>query len=489
MKDTLFGRILTLDVVPADFDTRPDRALARLRRAYGCAGPVPVIARAATGRWSWNQLHNLRETLIELAGGGAAALVADARLRGRLGTTTVPRDIELFADLGSALGDRRFRAFALADASALVLAAGAGSRMRPLSNLWPKPMLPVLGDAAVDHIVTHLASFGISRIHANAAHLGDQIAGHFGPGRARLAPAVTVHAEGIGIGDRQIARPIGSAATLARLRDDLVVAGGPVVVVCGDAVCDLDLARMMAVHRDAGAAATVALRPVPDRDVRRYGIAETDARGLIRRFLEKPDPVQTTARSASAGIYIFEPEALALARDIPGQDIGTDLLPALAARGRLAGYLSDFTWLDLGNPRDLFAANRAAATGALGLRSRSALQLARGLWAEPGASVGSGIRIEVTTYVARGARVAAGAYLRGTNVIGACCDVAARTLVQDSLILPATRLAEGAVASGMIAWPGGAVRHALADGRSEVAALPLDRVSAVADDVAELRLA
>lgn len=485
MKDQIIGSILVLDTDAAEMTMRPAAELARLRGARPGDGQVPVIARAAPGGWNWNRLHNLREALVELAAGAPIGLVADARVRAMLNRTAVPRDIALFAELAAALSDRRFRARSLSGAHALILAAGSGSRMGPLSDRWPKPLLPVLGTPAIDHIAAHLTRFGIERLHVNTAHLGERIVDHFAAAGPSLCATVTTHPEWLGIGDRRVPRPIGSATTLGRLRDQLAAGRGPVVVVCGDAITDVDLAAMRARHMASGAEATVALRPVPDADVHRYGIAELEPDGTVGAFVEKPAPHETASRLASTGIYMFEPAALARCDAAPGQDIGSDLLPALAAGGRLAGFVSAFTWLDMGNPRDLFAANAAAARGALGLRDRTALQLAPGLWVEPGAQVGPRLRIEGTTYVARGAHVAGGAFLRGTNVIGPGCEVAERTLVQDSLLMPGTRLSPGAIVSGMIAWPDGAIRHLLADGRAVPTPMPLDRVGAVTPAAAD----
>lgn len=476
MKCTRFGNILELDARPVDFVTLPEAAIARIRLAHKPCGRVPVICALAQAGWSANQLANLAETVFSLANGGPVALVAQGRTAEALRRAGLSQLADIRESVEAARSLWGFRPHSLSDATALILAAGEGTRARPLTRLMPKPMLPVLGTPLIEHVFAHLAGFGIADIHINTGYMEAAIRHHFDDRRhSGIGPRPTLHAEGRHEPAGWVARPLGSAATLARLAGELGPRG-PMVVLCGDALTDIDLAQAVAMHRKGGRAATVALRRVPEAEVHRYGIAEV-AGDRVVRFVEKPAPHQTESRLASAGIYVFEPEACAAAGAEPGTDIGTHLLPLLAARGELTAHVADFAWADVGCPRDLFAANRAALDGMMGLPGRQAVQLRPGLWAEPGAEVdAAAIRLEGCAYMAAGARVAPGAWLRGACVIGAGVEVAERTLLADSLLVGPARVLPGAIVNGMIAWAEGALRHALADGRSEPPAPPLERV-------------
>ena len=235
---------------------------------------------------------------------------------------------------------------------AIILAAGQGTRLRPLTYDMPKPMIPVLGRPVMDYLVRHLASHGVTDIMVNVSHLGYRIEQYFGDG-SRHGVNIGYSFEGHLENGEVVPAPVGSAGALRKIQDFGGFIDDTLVVVCGDAIIDLDVSAALAEHRARGALASVIAKEVPWEAVPSYGVIEADASGRIVSFQEKPRREDARSNWASTGIYILEPEAVALVP--PGRpfDIGSELFPMLAERG-LPFFVQrhDFNWIDIGQASD-----------------------------------------------------------------------------------------------------------------------------------------
>jgi NDP-sugar pyrophosphorylase family protein len=230
---------------------------------------------------------------------------------------------------------------------ALLLAAGEGTRLRPLTNETPKAMVPVGDVPVLERNVRWLEAQGIDELAINLHHLPDVITGHFGDGSK------------LGVRIRWSHEPelLGTAGALIPLVDWF--ADERFVVVYGDNLIDCDLGRMLAAHERAAAEVTVALWE--REDTRASGVAELDG-VRITRFIEKPRPGESDSRWVSAGLLVCEPSVFALIGDDPPVDFGRDVLPTVLESGRLAGYAMTppderLDWID--TPADLARAERA----------------------------------------------------------------------------------------------------------------------------------
>ncbi len=328
----------------------------------------------------------------------------------------------------------------LADVSALILAAGEGRRARPLSARLAKPLFPVLDQPALVHLARHLAGYGARHLWLNAAHLWWQIERCARNLSAQGIPT-SVLREGRHSNAAFEAAPAGSASTLRRLRQEGALCGQDVVVLCGDAVTDIDLGLMRLTHLLSGSDVTVAVREVPAALQSRYGIAETDPTGRICAFHEKPSPGRTSSRLASLGIYIFSAAAVDEIARRAWRDLGREALPGLIAAGaRVEAHRTSRSWQDLGTCADLLAANLEAVR-----RQGSAPTGYEA--AAPHA------RIDGPVFLGRGTRIGRGAWINGPAVIGAGASIGAGATIQDSLVLPGARVPEHAVLSGVIVDP------------------------------------
>lgn len=218
----------------------------------------------------------------------------------------------------------------------MVLCAGEGTRLRPLTDRLPKCMVPVGGKPMLEHTLGWLARYDIIDVMINVHHLPDRIMDYFGDGR-RHGVRLTYSAEG------ELLGTAGGIKNVAWFFD------GPFVVWYGDNLSTCRLDRLAARHREVGGAATIALHY--REDPTSSGIADLDEVGRITRFLEKPRPDEVFSHWVNAGILMLEPTVLDAIPAGQACDLSRDIFPALLATGkRLYGYfLSDgegLWWID-----------------------------------------------------------------------------------------------------------------------------------------------
>ena len=388
-------------------------------------------------------------------------------LMGSISEAGIDRIVPVYANEERALEAPEVKSALLAHTPAVVLSAGKGSRMAPLSKIAPKPMLDMMGSPILEHILLHLKSFGIKDVYLNPGHLGHQLPEHFGPGH-HVGQSIFYANEGRWRDGRWVADPMGSAATLARLTEDHNCLATDTIVMCGDALVDVDLAAMLARHRATNADVTIAAQHVEPQEVHKYGIMVADDAGRIIHFQEKPSEEEARSTLANTGIYILSPRVREHLSRRHGADIASDLLPAvLSAGGTLQVFADDFSWTDIGCPRDYMSAWQLALSGEISVLSKDAIELKEGVWAHPSANVARLSDIEGPCYLSAGTQIERGASLRGPIVLGRNCTVQSGAYLRNSILMENTAAEKGALVDGMIAAPGWAVAHAYADGSAQ----------------------
>src|SRR3954453_10252039 len=208
---------------------------------------------------------------------------------------------------------------------AVVMAGGEGTRLRPLTSNQPKPMVPVCGKPCIEHIVELLRLHDVTDIVVTLAFLPQVIRGYLGDGSS-LGVTLEYSVE---------ESPLGTAGSVKNAQELL---DETFVVISGDALCDIDITRLVEFHREKGGLATLALKSV-DNPLE-FGVVICDEEGRIERFLEKPSWGQVFSDTINTGIYVIEPEVL---RRIPvGEpfDFSKQLFPNLLEAGKpLYGYV------------------------------------------------------------------------------------------------------------------------------------------------------
>ncbi len=231
---------------------------------------------------------------------------------------------------------------------ALILAAGEGRRLRPLTLDRPKPMLVVGERPLIEQIVLLLKKHGITEIAINLHYKPKAIVSHLGTGE-RFGVRIQYSFE---------QRLLGSAGAARRL--DWFLANGTFVVFYGDLYTDLNLSRLIAAHKRSDGWITMALYEVDDPTA--CGIVKLDGHGRVIRFVEKPRPEQVFSRLANAGVLVVEPRVLELIPPERPYDFGHDLFPQmLAADLPIYGYRIDSMLIDIGTPENYRRAQEAFA--------------------------------------------------------------------------------------------------------------------------------
>ena len=202
---------------------------------------------------------------------------------------------------------------------ALILAAGEGTRLRPLTLHKPKPMLPIAGRPMLEHLVVLLREHGIRELAINLHYRPESIVNHFGDG-SNFGVSITYSYE---------PQLLGSAGAARKLSWYLTE---PFIVLYGDVLTDVDLSALVEYHHDRGSAGTLVLYEVDDPT--RCGIVDVDATGRIRRFVEKPRAELATSHLANAGIYVLDPTLLELIPPGRSADFGQDVFPIALERSR-----------------------------------------------------------------------------------------------------------------------------------------------------------
>ena len=318
---------------------------------------------------------------------------------------------------------------------AVVLVGGFGTRLRPLTNDVPKPMLPVGHVPMIERLVGRLARGGVTDVVLALGFKPEPFRRACPDGRCGdVALTYAVEPEPLDTGGA-----IRFAAEHAGIDETFVVANG-------DVMTDLDVARLVEVHREEGGAATIHLTRVADPST--FGVVELADDGRIARFVEKPPRGTEPSDLVSAGTYVFEPSVLDLVPSGERCSVERSVFPRLVEAGELRGHPTDDYWIDAGVPELYRRANLDLLDGVRELESCDAL--APGASVDPAATVsrcvvGEGAVIEAGTTVVDsvilpGAVIGARAQVESSLVMG--------RVGADATVVEAVIGAEGVVGDG-----------------------------------------
>jgi mannose-1-phosphate guanylyltransferase len=300
---------------------------------------------------------------------------------------------------------------------AVVLVGGEGTRMRPLTEVTPKPLIPLVDRPGLDHVLDLLARHGVHEVVLSSPYLERTfhpfIAARHGD------PAITWITEEV---------PLGTGGAIVNARPAL--GDEPFFALNGDILTDLDLTAMRAFHREHDAAITIALHHVDD--ARAFGLVPTEEDGRVREFREKPE--LSVPGDVNAGTYLLDPAVLSSWTPDRAISIEREVFPSVIEAGHpVFGFPGECYWMDLGTPEKYLQAHYDLLAG----RVRDVRYEAP--WIAPTADVEVGSSIGTRSTIGAEARVATGA------------------IVEDSVIHPGASIAKGAVVRATIVGPGARV--------------------------------
>jgi mannose-1-phosphate guanylyltransferase len=318
---------------------------------------------------------------------------------------------------------------------AVVLVGGEGTRMRPLTETIPKPLLPFMNRPFLEQVLDHLGRHGVEEAICSSPYLESVFRG-FLDSRGDALPRVRWITE---------EEPLGTAGAIAGAREHL---GDTFLALNGDVLTDLDLTALVAFHRQRKARATIALTSV--EDARAFGLVETDDAGRVLAFREKPaDPIPGTI---NAGTYVLEAPVLDAIPSGTMVSIERETFPGLIERGEpLFGVSAGGYWRDLGTPAAYLEAHLDALDGRIeGFRD------VRGPVIGPAASVDPGARVGRSVVLGSSAVVAAGSHV-DRSVLHERARVGTDARVEDSILGPGSVVEHGSELRGGVLAEGAAI--------------------------------
>jgi NDP-sugar pyrophosphorylase family protein len=318
---------------------------------------------------------------------------------------------------------------------AVVLVGGEGTRLRPLTETIPKPLLPLMNRPFLSDVLDHLEEHGVDEVVLSSPYLESTFR-PFIDARGPALPSIRWVTE---------TEPLGTAGAIVNALP--LLGEDAFFVLNGDILTDLDLTEMVRFHRGRGSEATIALTHVDD--ARPFGLVPTRGDGAVEDFREKP--AELVPGDINAGTYVLEPRTLEGLT--PGENISIEfrVFPALVERGApVFGFLSDAYWIDVGTSEKYLRAHFDLLEGRVADRHYEAPLVA------PNAEVDADARVGHRVVLGPGACVDAGAVIE-ESVLHEESVVERGAVVERSVLGPGARVGAGAEVRGSVLAEGARV--------------------------------
>jgi mannose-1-phosphate guanylyltransferase len=313
---------------------------------------------------------------------------------------------------------------------AILLAGGKGTRLRPLTIHTPKPIVPIFNRPFLRYqldLLKHVPE--IDEVILSLNYQPRRIEEMFGDG------------SDTGMGIRYVVEPapLGTAGAVRYAGESIRES---IVVFNGDVLTQVDLAAVIALHRERRAKATIVLTPVANPSA--YGLVETDAAGNIQRFLEKPNADEITCDTINAGIYVLEPETFdRIPKEVPWS-IERSFFPSLIERGEtFVAYVDRGYWIDIGTPEKYMQVHCDIMDGRYRMPPFAAAPSTQ--WVAPDARIEDGAIVEGPCFIDEGVVVKAGARIGPYSVVGRQCHIEEHAVIDHAIVWANTRISQDAI--------------------------------------------
>jgi mannose-1-phosphate guanylyltransferase/mannose-1-phosphate guanylyltransferase/phosphomannomutase len=336
----------------------------------------------------------------------------------------------------------------------MVMAAGLGTRLRPLTYEIPKPMVPVANRPVIEHILRLLRRHDLGEVIANLHWFPDTIRGPLGDGSNAGVELTYSYEETL----------LDTAGGVWNVRDYLTQGGGSFLVLAGDALSDVDLRALCDAHADHDGVATMTVKSVPN--VSEFGVVVTDADRRVQGFQEKPDPAEALSDLANCMIYAFRPEIFDYFPDPPYVDWAKDIFPLLLDHDvPFYTHAVERYWNDVGSLPELLRGNLDCLAGAVDLEPSGELVVGEADPDEPGehgvaerrVGLPPGTEVDGRVLVGRDVEVGEGVRFDGLVVVGHGARIGDGARIKDSVLLPRAEIPAAGLLAGSIAGSRGAL--------------------------------
>lgn len=308
---------------------------------------------------------------------------------------------------------------------AVVMAGGEGTRLRPLTSMRPKPMVPIVNQPVMEHILGLVKHHGMTEVVATLAFMPQVIEDYFGDGDEW----------GMEISYAIEESPLGTAGSVKNAEEAL---GETFLVISGDALTDINLAEVIEFHKSRDAAVTIALKRVPDP--LDFGVVITDDDGKIERFLEKPTWGQVFSDTINTGIYVIDPLVFEYIPSGRPYDFSAELFPLLMQQGHdLYGCVVDGYWADVGSLENYVEVHRDILDGKAriyvpGAKTKDDVWVGSGADIHPSAVLSSKVVIGANTKVRADARLGPYTIVGDNCLIGLNAETEHAIIWNDSFV-------------------------------------------------------
>ncbi|MCC6037968.1 MAG: NDP-sugar synthase [Armatimonadetes bacterium] len=321
----------------------------------------------------------------------------------------------------------------------MIMAAGEGTRLRPLTYARPKALVPVMTVPIMENIVKWLRKHGITELAVNLHYLGDDIEGYFGDG-SKFGVSITYLRED---------QPHGTAGAVRLMADFLCEPNSTFLVIGCDELIELDLDAMIRFHKERNALVTISLAWVDDPS--EFGVAQLDGDGRIIGFVEKPKNWTGGRALVNSGVYLLEPDAIKRVPLGSTYDFGKQLFPELVAEGApIYGFASDGYWNDIGHIGNYWEANRSALTKKAPIHDCPLVEVEPGIFVHPTAQIAESARLEAPCAVGAHTVIEANACIRGGSIIGDHCIIGSGAVIDNSILWSHVTVSPKTVLQGCI---------------------------------------
>jgi len=318
---------------------------------------------------------------------------------------------------------------------ALILAGGEGTRLRPLTTTYPKPVVPLVDRPFIGFMLDWLRGHGVDEVIMGCGHMADGVRAVLGDGSAF----------GVRLSFVEEPRPLGTGGAL-KFAEDLL--DERFLMLNGDVLTDIDLTAQIAQHESSGARATLALTPVEDPSA--YGLVRLTPGNEVTEFVEKPSADQIDTNNISAGAYVLERSVLELLEPGKPASIERDVFPRLVGNG-LYGYVGEGYWMDIGTPDRYLQGTFDILEGTVETEVAARMGDTFAAVADDVESAG---RIIPSALVESGCRIGAHSQVGGRVVLERGVTVGEHTTVERAVVLEGATIGSGCTLSGCIIGAG-----------------------------------